>query len=210
MVDGYLRSLCSIHPPCTWRPQVELYGAAGKGLYDVHPRSRSPLYFSIYAQGGLTIRCVHMPHYTVCLLQRFPSVFPSFVIDRFPGEDLTFCRIFFMLAMFAAAPGRSWERVYVRPRVLSRSTLCFRRYRSLQDIVIPGDSFIFSKLEVLEIPVPVCDPEICVIGKIPSSSVIRMMYFSDEARSCFSIISHFIVFSRYFITRGYVPCRLLR
>ncbi|CAM9321990.1 unnamed protein product [Discosporangium mesarthrocarpum] len=33
-----------------------LYGAAGKGLYDPPPQSRSNLYFSVYAQGGLTIR----------------------------------------------------------------------------------------------------------------------------------------------------------
>lgn len=36
--------------------KAELYGAAGKGLYDPPRLSRSPLYFSIYAQGGLTIR----------------------------------------------------------------------------------------------------------------------------------------------------------
>eukprot|EP00903_Cladosiphon_okamuranus_P022143 g20364.t1 len=36
--------------------EPELYGTAGKGLYDPSPLSRSPLYFSIYAEGGLTVR----------------------------------------------------------------------------------------------------------------------------------------------------------
>ncbi|CAN0168083.1 unnamed protein product, partial [Hapterophycus canaliculatus] len=43
-------------PPEDGATEPELYGAAGKGLYDPSSLSRSPLYFSIYAEGGLTIR----------------------------------------------------------------------------------------------------------------------------------------------------------
>lgn len=43
-------------PPFLSHVQPELYGTAGKGLYDPSPLSRSPLYFSIYAEGGLTMR----------------------------------------------------------------------------------------------------------------------------------------------------------
>eukprot|EP00752_Nemacystus_decipiens_P007403 g6621.t1 len=43
-------------PPEDAAMEPELYGTAGKGLYDPSPLSRSPLYFSIYAEGGLTLR----------------------------------------------------------------------------------------------------------------------------------------------------------
>ncbi|CAM9300575.1 unnamed protein product [Laminaria digitata] len=36
--------------------EPELYGFAGTGLYSAPPQSMDPLYFSIYAEGGLTIR----------------------------------------------------------------------------------------------------------------------------------------------------------
>lgn len=36
--------------------EPELYGFAGTGLYSAPPQSLDPLYFSIYAEGGLTIR----------------------------------------------------------------------------------------------------------------------------------------------------------
>lgn len=45
-------------PPPPSYIQPELYGAAGMGLYDPPALSRSPLYFSIYSEGGLTLRCV--------------------------------------------------------------------------------------------------------------------------------------------------------
>lgn len=41
--------------PASWL-QPELYGFAGTGLYSAPPQSMDPLYFSIYAEGGLTIR----------------------------------------------------------------------------------------------------------------------------------------------------------
>ncbi|CAM9432049.1 unnamed protein product [Ectocarpus sp. 12 AP-2014] len=43
-------------PPEDADKEPELYGSAGKGLYDPPSLSRSPLYFSIYAEGGLTMR----------------------------------------------------------------------------------------------------------------------------------------------------------
>ncbi|CAM9140781.1 unnamed protein product [Pylaiella littoralis] len=43
-------------PPPDAKSEPELYGAAGMGLYDPPALSRSPLYFSIYSEGGLTLR----------------------------------------------------------------------------------------------------------------------------------------------------------